>query len=121
MSRRIFVLFCLLITLLLITGFAQAQQSKRVPRIGILVGGSASSDSARIESLRRGCASLGTSRGKTSRLNTGTQTENPIVCLRLLRNWSPSRLISSSQLVQQRPVLRKKQQRRLRSSWRKLM
>ena len=64
MSRRIFVLFCLLITLLLITGFAQAQQSKRVPRIGILVGGSASSDSARIESLRRGLRELGYIEGK---------------------------------------------------------
>src|SRR5215467_173099 len=64
MSRRIFVLFCLLITVLLIIGFAQAQQSKRVPRIGILVGGSASSDSARIESLRRGLRELGYIEGK---------------------------------------------------------
>jgi len=36
MSTRILVLFCLLITVLLITRLAEAQQSKKVPRIGYL-------------------------------------------------------------------------------------
>src|SRR5262249_21808791 len=36
MNTRILVLFCLLITVLLINGFAQAQQTKKVPRIGYL-------------------------------------------------------------------------------------
>jgi putative ABC transport system substrate-binding protein len=41
-----------------------AQQPKKVPRIGILVGGSASSDSARIEALRQGLRELGYVEGK---------------------------------------------------------
>ena len=36
MSIRILVLFCLLITVLLITGFAEAQQAKKIARIGYL-------------------------------------------------------------------------------------
>src|SRR5215468_4456291 len=36
MNTRILVHFCLLITVLLINGFAQAQQTKKVPRIGYL-------------------------------------------------------------------------------------
>src|SRR5438445_9032620 len=43
---------------------AQAQQPQKVPRIGILVGGSASSDSARIEALRQGLRELGYVEGK---------------------------------------------------------
>ena len=50
--------------LLALSSSVEAQQSKRVPRIGILVGGSASSDSARIESLRRGLRELGYIEGK---------------------------------------------------------
>ena len=59
MSRRIFVLFCLLITLLLITGSAQAQQPKKVPQIGHLAAGSAGSASPRIEAFRQGLRALG--------------------------------------------------------------
>ena len=51
---------------LLLSGFilvsvhlAEAEQANRVPRIGILVGGSASSDSARINALRDGLHELG--------------------------------------------------------------
>ena len=36
MSTKIIVLFCLLITVLLITGLAEAQQPKKIPRIGFL-------------------------------------------------------------------------------------
>jgi putative tryptophan/tyrosine transport system substrate-binding protein len=43
---------------------AEAQQSKKVPRIGVLAGGSASSDSARIEALRQGLRELGHLEGK---------------------------------------------------------
>jgi putative tryptophan/tyrosine transport system substrate-binding protein len=38
---------------------AQAQQPKKVPRLGVLAGGSAVSDSARIEALRQGLRELG--------------------------------------------------------------
>jgi ABC-type uncharacterized transport system substrate-binding protein len=43
---------------------AEAQQPAKVPRIGVLAGGSASSDSARIEALRRGLRELGYVEGK---------------------------------------------------------
>ena len=42
-----------------ITHLADAEQANKVPRIGILVGGSASSDSARINALRQGLRELG--------------------------------------------------------------
>jgi hypothetical protein len=57
---------------------AEAQQPRKVSRIGILVGGSASSDSARIEALRKGLRDLGYIEGKTSSWSMGTQTENQI-------------------------------------------
>jgi len=62
-KRKIFAL-TLCAMLLALSSSVEAQQSKRVPRIGILVGGSASSDSARIESLRRGLRELGYIEGK---------------------------------------------------------
>jgi len=43
---------------------ARAQQSKKIPRIGILVGGSASSDAARIDALLQGLRELGYVEGK---------------------------------------------------------
>jgi len=57
MNTRILVFFCLLITVLLITGFAQAQQPKKVPRIGYL--SSVSVELARIEAFRQGLRDLG--------------------------------------------------------------
>src|SRR5262245_40750700 len=59
MSARIVVLFCLLITALLITDFTEAQQSQKIPRIGLLIGGSASANASRIEAFRRGLRELG--------------------------------------------------------------
>ena len=52
MSTRIHVLFCLLITVLLITGVAQAQQAKKVPRIGYLSNGDPATESTRSEGIR---------------------------------------------------------------------
>ncbi len=43
---------------------ALAQQPKKIPRIGILVGGSASSDAPRIDALRQGLRELGYIEGK---------------------------------------------------------
>src|SRR5215831_15572052 len=43
---------------------AEAQQAKKVPHMGVLVGGSASSDSARIEALRQGLRDRGYVDGK---------------------------------------------------------
>ncbi|HEV8342196.1 MAG TPA: ABC transporter substrate-binding protein [Candidatus Binatia bacterium] len=51
------VLFALCVT-------ANAQQLKKGPRIGVLIGGSVSSDSARIEAFRQGLRELGYVEGK---------------------------------------------------------
>src|SRR5215470_15213356 len=48
---------------------AEAQQSGKVPRIGLLVGGSASSDAARIEAFRQGLRDLGYIEGKNIALD----------------------------------------------------
>jgi putative ABC transport system substrate-binding protein len=63
-TTRILVLFCLLITVLLITGLAEAQQPTKVPRIGILVGSSLSANAARIDAFRQGLRELGYVEGK---------------------------------------------------------
>src|SRR5436190_11501874 len=53
MTRNIFVFICLLLTILLLTGFpAQAQQPKKVFRIGYLSSGNPTSESARAEGIR---------------------------------------------------------------------
>jgi putative ABC transport system substrate-binding protein len=53
------LLFCLLMTLLLITGSAQAQQAKKVSRIGYLSSGDPASESARSEAIRSALRELG--------------------------------------------------------------
>ncbi len=50
--------------LLLTAPFAQAQQPARIPRIGILIGSSASSLSARVEAFRQRLRELGYVEGK---------------------------------------------------------
>src|SRR5262249_28539289 len=59
MSKRILVLLCLLITVLLITGFAEAQQPKKVPLIGFLSANSPSSGRESVEGFRQGLRELG--------------------------------------------------------------
>ena len=54
MNRRMLDVYCLLITVLLITGLAQAQQPAKIPRIGFLGVTSASTISARVEAFRQG-------------------------------------------------------------------
>ena len=63
MSARI-LLFCLLITVLLITGSTGAQQPTKIPRIGFLGTASPSIISARIEAFRQGLRELGYVEGK---------------------------------------------------------
>ena len=55
----------------------EAQQPKKVPRIGILVGGSAASDSARIEALRQGLRDLGYVEGKNILIEYGYAEGKP--------------------------------------------
>jgi len=62
MNARILVLFCLLITVLLITGSARAQQPKKIPRIGILFIGSR--DQPHLEAFKQGLRERGYTEGK---------------------------------------------------------
>jgi putative tryptophan/tyrosine transport system substrate-binding protein len=52
MSRKVFVIVCLLLAVFLPTVFAEAQQPKKVPRIGYLSSSDAASESARAEAIR---------------------------------------------------------------------
>src|SRR5215467_407314 len=62
MNARILVLFCLLITVLLITGSTRAQQPKKIPRIGILFIGSR--DQPHLEAFKQGLREHGYTEGK---------------------------------------------------------
>ena len=59
MTTRILVRFCLLMTVPLITGLAEAQQAGKVARIGFLAGGPSSFYSAGINALLQGLRELG--------------------------------------------------------------
>ena len=61
----------------------QAQQPKRVPRIGYLGGPSSSAVSARIEAFRQGLHELGYGSGKTLSLSIDMQRENSTTYPRL--------------------------------------
>ena len=64
------------VTLLAVAVIADAQQAKKVPRIGYLTGSSPSARSARIEAFGQGLRDLGTWREKTSLLSIDMQREN---------------------------------------------
>lgn len=64
MRIRIRVFLFLLIIVLRITGFADAQQSAKVPRIGFLAGGSRSGDSLLIDAFWQRMKKLGYVEGK---------------------------------------------------------
>ena len=65
MDARSRISYCLLITVLLITAPAQAQQATKIPRIGFLGATSPSIESIRIEGFRQGMRELGYVEGKT--------------------------------------------------------
>jgi len=89
MSRRILVGFCLLTTVLLITGWVEAQQSGKVPQIGYLSGASRSSSSARTEAFRQGLRELGYVEGKNIviewRFAEGNPNRTPALLADLMR------------------------------------
>ena len=65
MTRKFFVFTWLLPTVLLLTGLsAEAQQTKKVPRIGFMIGTSPSTIPDRIEGFRQGLRDLGYMEGK---------------------------------------------------------
>src|SRR5262249_26417880 len=53
------MIICLITTLLSTASFAEAQQAKKVPRIGFLIGSSPSANTARIDAFRQGLRELG--------------------------------------------------------------
>ena len=66
--KKAAVLSILVVAVLLAIGVtAEAQQPKKVPRIGFLGGASASSYTARIEAFRQGLIELGYAQGKEYR------------------------------------------------------
>jgi putative ABC transport system substrate-binding protein len=59
MTKRAFVLFCSLMTVLLITGLVEAQQSHKIPRIGYVDAGSPATTGHRAEAFVQGLRDLG--------------------------------------------------------------
>jgi putative tryptophan/tyrosine transport system substrate-binding protein len=59
MITKAFALLCLPITVLLITGLVQAQQSKKIARLGYLSDSSPARESARADAIRRSLHDLG--------------------------------------------------------------
>jgi putative ABC transport system substrate-binding protein len=64
MTTKSFTPFCLLFTVSLITGLAEAQQSKKALQIGYLDGGSRSALQTRIDAFRQGLSDLSYVEGK---------------------------------------------------------
>ena len=97
---------------------AEAQQAKKVPRIGVLVGGSASSDLARIDALRQGLHELGYVEGK----NIVIEYRYAEAKLDRLRGFAAELVRTKVDLiVTAGPVLPRKQRTQFRLSWPKLM
>ena len=63
-SLRVVVFFCSLLTVLLLTCFADAEKPTKVAHIGFLTAISASSMSARMDAFRKGLHDLGYVEGK---------------------------------------------------------
>jgi len=87
MSKRTH--YCLLITVLLITGFAEAQQPKKIPRIGFLVPGTAVSLRANLDAFWQGLRDLGYMEGQNIvieyRYGGGKDSRLPDLAAELLR------------------------------------
>ncbi|HYA29772.1 MAG TPA: ABC transporter substrate-binding protein [Acidobacteriota bacterium] len=64
MSTKSLVLYCLLLTVFPITTLAEAQQQKKIPRIGYLTTASLSAFATRTEAFRQGLRELGYIEGK---------------------------------------------------------
>ena len=64
MNRRVFAVFCILSSVLLLTVSSEAQQPTKVPRIGYLQAPPPSAVAARTEAFRQGLRELGYVEGK---------------------------------------------------------
>jgi hypothetical protein len=74
---------------------AEAQQAAKVYRIGYVSNVDASGESARAEAIRMGCASLATSKDRTSPSNIDMGRESKIDTPKSRLSWCVSRLMSS--------------------------
>src|SRR5438046_9783634 len=83
------------VLMLAVAVIAEAQQPKKIPRIGFLGALSPSSISARIEAFRQGLRELGYVEGKTSSLSMGGRRGNLIVSPRSRPDSCNSRSRSS--------------------------
>ena len=85
MNRKVIV--CLLTAALLSTApSVEAQQSKKLHRIGYLLGASSSFYTARIDALQQGLRELGYIEGRILRLSTDMRRGR----LNVFRPWRPS-------------------------------
>ena len=73
-KKIIFLALCSL--LLALCCAVDAQQPTKIPRIGVLGGGSASANARRMEGFQQGLRELGYLEGKTSSLSIGGRMEN---------------------------------------------
>jgi hypothetical protein len=74
------------VILLAVAVIAEAQQSKKIPRIGFLAPGSTASDSPRIDPFRRGLQELGYTEGQNIVIECDLRRESQNVFL----PWWPS-------------------------------
>jgi hypothetical protein len=83
------------VMLLAVAVIAEAQQPKKVPRIGYLSVFEPAFESTRSEAIGGLCASWAISKDRTSPLSTGMRSRSAIASQRSRPSWSVSRLISS--------------------------
>src|SRR5437867_3108456 len=87
--KHIVGLLAMFVTLVACGGMAQAQQAKKVPRVGLLIPGSESAFSIRIEAFRQGLRELGYAEGQNivieSRYGEGELDRFPDLAAELIR------------------------------------
>jgi putative ABC transport system substrate-binding protein len=89
MITKSFAHFCLLITVLLITGFAEAQQPKKIPRIGVLNAATPATVAHLIEAFKQGLREHGYVEGQNVvlelRFGEAKPEEFPVLAAELVR------------------------------------
>ena len=85
----------LVVAVVVVGAIAQAQQPKKVPRIGYLWTNDPASDSTRAEAIRLALRELGYIEGQNIAIEYRYAEGKPIGILRLRPSWCVSRLISS--------------------------
>ena len=94
MSRKVFVFICLLLAVFLPAVFAEAQQPKKVPRIGYLSATAPARETARAEGIRLALSELGYIEGQNIAIEYRYAGVSAIGSVSLQPNWCVSRSIS---------------------------